>query len=165
MQSSFQRDMRRGKRFSVLKQYRNQKLFPTLQMHNCWLSFLHFIFSHLLQRYFSLRRIQVSPSSFPSWICDKIRDIVTELFPLLARLLQTLIVSQSRAAASWMLQFLNRNKSAYKIGEDHRISFYISSVSNNSIDASYRDRWGCSVYSSPTVHLLQRCTGTEHSHN
>lgn len=81
----------------------------------------------------------MSPSSFPSWICDKIRLIATELFPFSARLLQTLIGSQPRAA-SWLLQFFNMNKSAYKIAEDHRVSFYISSVSNNSIDTGYTDR-------------------------
>lgn len=76
-------------------------------------------------------------------------------------LLQTLIGSQHRTT-TWFLQTLNIYKGAYRT-RDHIILFYNNSVSNSSMDTSYRQRWGCSIYSTKAQHLLQLLHSKEKS--
>lgn len=127
----------------------------TLQITNVQLSLPAFYFTPykegVLWGWFRL-----APLLLLSWICEKFRVISTERFPSSARedCCRHWFVLSTGQPPGFFRHWICVYSGSYRT-RDHMVLFYNSSLSNNSVGISYRNRWGCSIYSTTTQHLLQ----------
>lgn len=135
----------------------------TLQIPNVQLSLPAFYFTPykegVLWGWFRL-----APLLLLSWICEKFRVISTERFPSSARedCCRHWFVLSTGQPPGFFRHWTCVYSGSYRT-RDHMVLFYNSSLSNNSVGISYRNRWGCSIYSTTAQHLLQCYTGQSHN--